>query len=108
MEPDADQPRPAAGWLEFGGETDNQEDAMNTRQIAFFRQAQSDWSVFCHFHGRGSRTRTWMRRVWCGMAGVWPLSFAPCHKLHYLQMCTEKLAKAYYRTDPELGTPRSA
>ncbi len=34
------------------------------------------------------------------MAGLRPFSFAPCHELHYLQMCTEKLAKAYYAVPP--------
>ena len=73
---------------------------MNARQAAFYRQARSDWSVFCHFHPRGCRWGTALRRVWCGMAGVRPFAFAPCHELHYLQMCTEKLAKAYYAAPP--------
>lgn len=31
------------------------------------------------------------------------VSFPVCHELHYLQMCTEKLAKAYYKTDLRTG-----
>ena len=77
---------------------------MNARQLAFYRQARSDWSVFRHLHPSGSPWWTMARRVWCRLVGVRPFSFAPCHELHYLQMCTEKLAKAYYRTDPD---PRS-
>ena len=76
---------------------------MNARQAAFYRQARSDWSVFCHFHPLGFRWWTRVRHVWCSAVGVWPFSFPPCHELHYLQMCTEKLAKAYYRTDPRTG-----
>lgn len=73
---------------------------MNARQVAFYRQARSDWSVFCHFHPLGSRWWATARRVWCGVVGVRPFSFAACHELHYLQMCTEKLAKAYYTVPP--------
>ena len=73
---------------------------MNARQVAFYRQAQSDWLVFRHFHPNGFRWQTTLRRLWCGVAGVRPFSFAPCHELHYLQMCTEKLAKAYYTVPP--------
>jgi hypothetical protein len=69
---------------------------MNARQVAFYRQARSDWFVFRHFHPDGPRWWTTMRGAWCGVVGVRPLSFAPCHELHYLQMCTEKLAKAYF------------
>lgn len=76
---------------------------MNARQAAFYRQAQSDWSVFRHFHPCGPRWWATVRRMWCGVAGVRPFSFAACHELHYLQMCTEKLAKAYYKTDPRTG-----
>jgi hypothetical protein len=69
---------------------------MNVRQSAFFRQAQSDWAVFRHFHpttvGWRKRCQAW----WCNLVGVRPFSFSPCHELHYLQMCTEKLGKAYY------------
>jgi len=28
---------------------------MNARQVAFYRQARSDWSIFRHFHPRGFR-----------------------------------------------------
>lgn len=69
---------------------------MNARQVAFYRQARSDWSVFRHFHPGGSRWWMKARGMWCGVVGVRPFSFPPCHELHYLQMCTEKLAKAYY------------
>ena len=38
-----------------------------------------------------------------------PCSFAPCHELHYLQMCTEKLAKAYFPAAlPRTAMPPSA
>ena len=47
---------------------------MNQAQELWWRQAQSDHSVFVH-----------LRR-----AGV-----GECHLLHYLQMATEKLSKAY-------------
>ncbi len=48
---------------------------MNAQQAAFFRQAAEDWRVYSSF--RRSRPRT------------------ACHELHYLQMATEKIAKAY-------------
>lgn len=73
---------------------------MNARQLAFYRQARSDWSLFCHLHPSRYRWWTAFQRAWCRLVGVQPFSFAVCHELHYLQMCTEKLAKAYYRTDP--------
>ena len=76
---------------------------MNPRQFAFYRQARSDWSVFRHFHPRGFRWWMMVRRVWCSIAGVGRFSFPVCHELHYLQMCTEKLAKAYYQTDLRNG-----
>jgi len=41
-----------------------------------------------------------VRHAWCSVAGVWAFSFPSCHELHYLQMCSEKLAKAYYRVPP--------
>ena len=69
---------------------------MNARQRAFYRQARSDWSVFRHFHPSGSRWWVTVQRVWCSVIGSRTLSFPVCHELHYLQMCTEKLAKAYY------------
>lgn len=70
---------------------------MNARQSAFTRQAQSDWSVFRHLRPVGPRWWIGARRAWCGIVGVHPFSFAPCHELHYLQMATEKLAKADYQ-----------
>lgn len=76
---------------------------MNARQAAFHRQAKSDWSVYQHLR-RGPLAR-WgqLQRFWCRFVGVrlgaWPV----CHELHYLQMCTEKLAKAYYKTDLRTG-----
>jgi hypothetical protein len=73
---------------------------MNACQLAFYRQARSDWSVFSHFHPLGRRWRTAVRRAWCNVVGVRAFSFPPCHELHYLQMCTEKLAKAYYGIPP--------
>jgi hypothetical protein len=73
---------------------------MNARQVAFYRQARSDWSVFRHFHPDEPRWWTTMQGAWCGVVGVRPFSFAPCHELHYLQMCSEKLAKAYYTAPP--------
>jgi hypothetical protein len=76
---------------------------MNARQAAFYRQAVSDWSLFCHLHP--SRSRWWARtqQAWCRVVGVRLFSFPVCHELHYLQMCTEKLAKAYYKTDLRTG-----
>jgi hypothetical protein len=41
---------------------------------AFMAQARSDWRVYAHLSASGD---------------------APCHALHYLQMASEKLAKAY-------------
>jgi hypothetical protein len=41
---------------------------------AFLIQAQSDWQIYEHLE---------------------KMSFSRCHALHYLQMTTEKLAKAY-------------
>ncbi len=73
---------------------------MNARQAAFHRQAASDWEVYCHFRPLGSAWRTALRRRWCALVGVRPFSFPVCHELHYLQMCTEKLAKAYYPAPP--------
>jgi hypothetical protein len=79
---------------------------MNPRQAAFYRQARSDWSVFQHLHAGPSWWWVKTQQVWCRVVGVRPFSFPVCHELHYLQMCTEKLAKAYYRTD--LGTGHAA
>jgi hypothetical protein len=76
---------------------------MNARQAAFYRQAVSDWSLFQQLRPR--RSLRWMKvqRAWCGMVGVRPFSFPVCHELHYLQMSTEKLAKAYFQTDLRSG-----
>jgi len=41
---------------------------------AFLAQAKSDWQIYEHLE---------------------KTSFSKCHALHYLQMATEKLAKAY-------------
>jgi hypothetical protein len=76
---------------------------MNPRQAAFYRQARSDWSLFCHLHPMGSRVWVKFQKTWCGVVGVKPFSFPVCHELHYLQMCTEKLSKAYYQTDLRTG-----
>jgi hypothetical protein len=76
---------------------------MNARQLAFYRQARSDWSVFHHLHPVGRRWWTTVQRAWCSLVGLRPFSFAVCHELHYLQMSTEKLAKAYFKTDPRTG-----
>jgi len=73
---------------------------MNARQLSFFRQASSDWSVFCHLRPPGYWLWTSVRKAWCGVVGIRPFSFPRCHELHYLQMCTEKLAKAYYTVTP--------
>jgi hypothetical protein len=72
---------------------------MNARQTAFYRQARSDWSVFLHLRPGQSRWSS-VQRAWCRLIGVRLVSFPVCHELHYLQMCTEKLAKAYYQTTP--------
>ena len=69
---------------------------MNARQRAFYRQARSDWTVFRHFHPKASRWWATVQRLWCSAIGSRPPSFPVCHELHYLQMCTEKLAKVYY------------
>jgi hypothetical protein len=57
---------------------------MNPQQAAFLRQARSDWEMFQLFRQRQ------------------PV----CHQLHFLQMATEKLAKAYLwgtRTPPRIA-----
>lgn len=48
---------------------------MNSYQEVWWRQAQSDHEAFVLVRSRGA---------------------APCHSLHYLQMVTEKVAKAYF------------
>ncbi len=55
---------------------------MDRRQEVFLRQARSDHEIFLFLEGRES-----------------------CHRLHYLQMSTEKLAKAFFwgtKTPPDL------
>ncbi len=47
---------------------------MNDQQRAFLAQANSDYEILRYLKDK-----------------------APCHQLHYLQMCTEKLGKAYFK-----------
>jgi hypothetical protein len=56
---------------------------VNRQQAAFYRQSVSDWRLFQELRNRSTREA--------------------CHELHYLQMATEKLAKAFLwgtRTPP--------
>jgi hypothetical protein len=56
---------------------------VNRQQAAFYRQSSSDWRLFEELRNRSRREA--------------------CHELHYLQMATEKLAKAFLwgtRTPP--------
>ena len=55
---------------------------MNDNQRLYLDQAKSDYEIFRFLGGR-----------------------APCHRLHYLQMCTEKLGKAYFYKRPPLSKP---
>ena len=48
---------------------------MNAQQRAFYRQATADWKMYRMLRGHTPRV--------------------PCHELHFLQMATEKFAKAY-------------
>ncbi len=48
---------------------------MNSYQEVWWQQAQSDHEAFVRIRGLG---------------------VSPCHSLHYLQMVTEKIAKAYF------------
>lgn len=48
---------------------------MNSYQEAWWRQARSDHDAFVLIRGQG---------------------LPPCHSLHFLQMVTEKIAKAYF------------
>lgn len=75
---------------------------MNARQNAFYRQAVSDWTMLQHLRSVRSPWLGPMRRLWCYAVGV-RLSFPVCHEIHYLQMCTEKLAKAYFPIDLRTG-----
>src|SRR5207253_2127039 len=86
----------ASRRMEFARWDDHLEGAVDPRQLAFFRQAQSDWTVFRLFHPSGWRWWRAFRNTWRSLVGVRPFSFP----LHYLQMCTEKLAKAYYAVPP--------
>ena len=97
MGENSEQPWASPAWLESKGQSDYSESAMNSRQIAFYRQARSDWSVFCHLRAQGPRCWTAIQCLCCRAVGVRLFSFPVCHELHYLQMCTEKLAKAYYQ-----------
>lgn len=76
---------------------------MNPRQAAFYRQAVSDFAVFGYLSPAPAGVWNGFRRSWCRVVGVRTISFPVCHELHYLQMCTEKLAKAYYLTDTGTG-----
>jgi hypothetical protein len=53
--------------------------AMNQNQVLFLRQANSDFQMFELLQPMVNRG-----------------AVEPCHGLHYLQMATEKLAKAYF------------
>jgi hypothetical protein len=46
---------------------------LNTPQQLFLDQARSDYEIYEHLMRKNN-----------------------CHRLHYLQMCTEKLAKVYF------------
>ncbi|HVS36764.1 MAG TPA: hypothetical protein VMS17_14480 [Gemmataceae bacterium] len=79
---------------------------MNARQQAFLRQALSDWDMYSNLAGRrasiGGKTLAWLRRTLRLPAGPRDWQAKPvCHSLHYLQMATEKLAKAYFTTLPK-------
>jgi len=53
---------------------------MNDQQRLYLAQAQSDWKVYKLLKSQ-------------------PI----CHRLHYFQMCTEKLAKGYFWKSPGAG-----
>lgn len=75
---------------------------MTPQQHAFFRQATTDWETFRYLRqatGTAALVRWLCRRV-----GVHVPYLPVCHMLHYLQMCTEKLAKAYFN---DAGRPRN-
>ncbi len=60
---------------------------MPTREewaVAYHRQGRSDWSMFAELQGRDD--------------------VPACHSLHFLQMATEKLAKAYRFRDTSADT----
>ena len=79
---------------------------MNTRQQAFFRQALSDWDMYRGLAGAhasmGDKALAWLRRKLRLRPSPRDWQAKPvCHRLHYLQMATEKLAKAYFTTLPK-------
>jgi hypothetical protein len=53
---------------------------MNEKQRLYLVQARSDWQVYRLLKSQPN-----------------------CHRLHYFQMCTEKLAKAYFWKSPGAG-----
>jgi hypothetical protein len=59
---------------------------MNSYQRLWWEQAQSDHAAFALLRSQG---------------------LAQCHSLHYLQMVTEKLAKAYLWRSPKNAPPKS-
>ncbi|MBX9585339.1 MAG: hypothetical protein K2X87_33955 [Gemmataceae bacterium] len=69
---------------------------MTPRQRAFHKQASSDRAAFGYIRQATPQgVRPW-RRWLAARLGVSVPRLPVCHELHYLQMCTEKLAKAYY------------
>ncbi|MCA9157918.1 MAG: hypothetical protein KDA72_06300 [Planctomycetales bacterium] len=58
---------------------------MNSYQLVWWQQAQSDHQTFLLARRQG---------------------IAQCHSLHYLQMVTEKIAKAYFRRSGLLDTAK--
>lgn len=76
---------------------------MNPRQHVFWEQARSDWQMYEFLHsysGIGWHSRL-LRRMAALARGRRTFPPIPvCHELHYLQMCTEKLAKAYFTAPP--------
>lgn len=77
---------------------------MTPQQSAFFRQSQTDWETYQYLHqATPSGTASLVRKV-CRLVGVRVPLLPVCHELHYLQMCTEKLAKAYFH---DVGRPRT-
>lgn len=76
---------------------------MTPRQRAFYRQAASDWAVFAYLRqATPGGVKPWRRQL-AGLVGVNVPVLPVCHELHYLQMCTEKLAKAYFLANPPGG-----
>ena len=76
---------------------------MTPQQLAFFRQAGSDWEVFRYLRqATPAGAPSWVRLL-CRLVSIRIPVVPVCHELHYLQMCTEKLAKAYFN---DTGRPR--